>query len=136
MNNTTTPTAPSIPCPKCYGAKVFQPFAHIADGVCFRCGGAGVVDALNKGELPAPARVQIPDGTYSVLLLKGPGAGFCCADQGSYDDAREICDGLRKEHGRFVEGGPAAYIVVKVVAGKWQSRSGCVFGDAVRFERK
>lgn len=131
MNN-TKPAAKSIVCPKCYGSKVFRSFSHIADGVCFRCGGAGVVDALKAGEHPVPARVQIADGRYAVLLLTGVGAGICCGDQYCYDDAAEICNALRAEHGRFTEGGPASYIVIKVVGGKWTTREGRVICDATR----
>ncbi len=33
-----------VPCPKCYGIRRFETLRHVADGVCFRCNGAGVVE--------------------------------------------------------------------------------------------
>ena len=37
----------SAECPKCIGKKYFPTFAHVANGVCFLCNGAGVIDVAN-----------------------------------------------------------------------------------------
>lgn len=34
----------TIECPKCCGRKHMEEVAHVANGVCFRCGGAGVAE--------------------------------------------------------------------------------------------
>jgi hypothetical protein len=39
-----TTTTTTVTCYKCNGARYFDKFAHIVSGVCFTCGGAGVVD--------------------------------------------------------------------------------------------
>lgn len=33
----------TMTCPKCDGKKTISGFSHVANGVCFRCNGAGVV---------------------------------------------------------------------------------------------
>ena len=37
-------TTTKIECPKCCGRRHMEEVSHIASGVCFRCGGAGVVE--------------------------------------------------------------------------------------------
>ena len=49
MNATATKTE-TAPCPKCFGGRTFAVWSHYAGGLCFRCNGAGVVDAAT---LPA-----------------------------------------------------------------------------------
>lgn len=61
MAGYTKITAPQVPCPKCYGAKSFAPYSHIAGGICFRCGGAGTVDESKlKPETTAPQTPATP----------------------------------------------------------------------------
>jgi len=52
-------TRPQVTCPKCYGAKRFSPYAHIAEGICFTCGGAGTVDETKErgGTITTPTPV-------------------------------------------------------------------------------
>lgn len=42
MNNASTMT-----CPNCHGSKRIAKFAHIDNGTCFQCGGAGVIEIRN-----------------------------------------------------------------------------------------
>ena len=42
MNATATET---VTCPKCFGGRTFTVWSHYAGGRCFRCNGAGVVEA-------------------------------------------------------------------------------------------
>lgn len=41
-------------CPKCCGKKYIGGFEHIASGVCFMCGGAGLIAASRAVSKPAP----------------------------------------------------------------------------------
>lgn len=69
MAGYTKITGPQVPCPKCYGARRFAPFAHIEGGLCFRCGGAGTVDETTlKGGTVAP---QTPANPSRWIELPG-----------------------------------------------------------------
>lgn len=57
MTTTTTVT-----CYKCHGARYFDKFSHIVSGVCFTCGGAGVVD-IDSSKLES--RTKSADAGYS-----------------------------------------------------------------------
>ena len=46
MNATAAKTeTETVTCPKCFGGRSFAVWSHYAGGMCFRCNGAGVVDA-------------------------------------------------------------------------------------------
>ena len=46
MNATAAKTeTETVTCPKCFGGRSFAVWSHYAGGLCFRCNGAGVVDA-------------------------------------------------------------------------------------------
>jgi len=57
MTTTTTVT-----CYKCHGARYFDKFSHIVSGVCFTCGGAGVVD-IDSSKFES--RTCLADAGYS-----------------------------------------------------------------------
>lgn len=139
----STATETTYTCPKCHGAKRFPTLAHVADGVCFRCAGAGVVDVLEIDERPRATRTMIADGTYGVICFAG-GAGFC-GQKPSFVEANRLANALRREHGATLSAwdvesdatcglvGDAKYVVVKVVDGRWRTRSGRDFGEAATY---
>jgi hypothetical protein len=43
--NATAAKTETVTCPKCFGGRTFAVWSHYAGGLCFRCNGAGVVDA-------------------------------------------------------------------------------------------
>lgn len=43
MSKQTNATPKTMECPRCEGTQVIKGCAHVKDGVCFRCGGTGVV---------------------------------------------------------------------------------------------
>ena len=47
-------TKVSYPCPRCDGRKHMSEFANVANGVCFKCGGAGVVYAKPTKKVVRP----------------------------------------------------------------------------------
>jgi hypothetical protein len=46
-------------CPKCDGKKHIDGFGHVANGVCFRCNGAGVVKACTVKAPPPATAYQV-----------------------------------------------------------------------------
>jgi hypothetical protein len=91
-------TKTMTPCPKCYGARRFETFAHVEQGVCFRCGGAGVVDAASVTTIAAPApatREAIKQLRHLYACARSQGEGWFTA--GTYDTAPDVafwCTGL------------------------------------------
>lgn len=54
MTATTKNATPkTMPCPRCDGKKTIEGFSHVANGVCFKCGGSGVVK-FRKASPPRP----------------------------------------------------------------------------------
>ncbi len=47
----------TMTCPKCEGKKTIEGFSHVANGVCFRCAGSGVV----KYRKPSPVKPMGPE---------------------------------------------------------------------------
>jgi hypothetical protein len=60
MTTTTTVT-----CYKCHGARYFDKFSHIVSGVCFTCGGAGVVDIDSSKFESRTGSADALDASYS-----------------------------------------------------------------------
>jgi hypothetical protein len=73
LGNTNTSPAAKIlvPCPKCYGGKVFHNWSHIAGGKCFCCAGNGDVEISRAKQFGyvAPAA---PSGNVKNIDLGGP----------------------------------------------------------------
>ena len=109
--NTTLPTAKIlVPCPKCYGGKVFHNWSHIAGGKCFCCAGNGDVEISRAKQFGyvAPAA---PSGNVKNIDLGGP-IGMVSIDKyaGGF---RAMWD--RREDGVIVGGG---MVLFDIVAGK------------------
>ena len=65
----------TVECPKCLGTKTFRTWSHIANGVCFFCYGAGVVD-MAKAESLNPSKMgtgfaDVPKAVYAVVKPYG-----------------------------------------------------------------
>ena len=93
LPNTNTP-ADYVTCPKCYGAKTFAVWSHIAGGACFACAGNGTV---LRSSVASPATQGTPStrGHRAIVLPSfGPasvtryGAGF----QLDYDHGMVVFD--------------------------------------------
>lgn len=93
MNNAAAvvvarPSDTTVPCFKCYGARRFARFSHIANGDCFTCGGSGTVEikTWSKGlrvHRENGGRVSvsfvISDEGHELLIVgpaDGPAAGM------------------------------------------------------------
>ena len=104
----TSPAKTYVPCPKCYGGKVFQNWSHIAGGKCFCCAGNGDVEigrAIGFGYV-APAA---PCGKYKNVDLGGVfGTASIC----------KVAGGLRVEWGRGIPGESTGQADFRVVNGK------------------
>lgn len=79
MNATATKTE-TIPCPKCFGGRTFAVWSHYAGGLCFRCNGAGVVDASAQtsaqSSIKAPACREVMLSGLGRAYISRDGAGF------------------------------------------------------------
>jgi hypothetical protein len=79
MNATATKTE-TIPCPKCFGGRSFAVWSHYAGGMCFRCNGAGVVDAsaqtLAQSSIKAPACREVILADLGRAYISRNDAGF------------------------------------------------------------
>lgn len=65
----TKPITRTTTCPKCDGNKTINAFNHYANGICFRCNGAGVVKLPLK-ELKAREVAKQTLATKRSWLLK------------------------------------------------------------------
>ncbi len=124
MSNTNT--AANVTCPKCLGSKVFQPFAHIENGKCFRCAGTGVVDAASikapRKLRPAPCFVPRAATPFAVVCTTpeavAAGAGGRIGGNLPLVEAELLCRSLTREHG-------GSYAVIRHLEGPvWTERDG------------
>ncbi len=80
-----------IPCPKCLGCKRLATFAHIENGLCFHCGGAGTVPA-RQGSAGTAAPVTSAAAVEQLRRLyacaRAQGEGWFTA--GAYDTAPDV----------------------------------------------
>ncbi len=63
-----TATRKTMTCPKCDGKKYFECFGHVAQGVCFRCAGAGVVP-YRKAKPMAPASEYVIKWAERIIAM-------------------------------------------------------------------
>ena len=79
MNATATKTE-TAPCPKCFGGRTFAVWSHYAGGMCFRCNGAGVVDASTlpaaQSSIKAPACREVTLAGLGKAYISRDAAGF------------------------------------------------------------
>ena len=113
MSTGTANTSPAakilVPCPKCYGGKVFHNWSHIAGGKCFCCAGNGDVEIsrAKKFGYVAPAA---PSGNVKNIDLGGP-IGLVSIDR--------YAGGFRAMwHNVTDDGASGGMVLFDVVAGK------------------
>lgn len=84
--------AATITCPKCLGCKRLATFAHIENGLCFHCGGAGTVPA-HHGSTSAAAPVTSAAAVAQLRTLyaaaRSQGEGWFIA-VAQYDTAPHV----------------------------------------------
>lgn len=70
----------TIPCPKCFGGRSFAVWSHYAGGMCFRCNGAGVVDA--SAQTSAQSSIKAP--ACREVMLSGLGRAYISRDAAGF----------------------------------------------------
>ena len=83
-NANATPAKTYVPCPKCYGAKYFSCWSHIAGGACFCCAGNGDVEMSRavafgyQAPAPMPKNVKIVNlyGAFGEATITRTGEWF------------------------------------------------------------
>ena len=77
MNATATET---VTCPKCFGGRTFTVWSYYAGGRCFRCNGAGVVEASTlpaaQSSIKAPACREVTLAGLGKAYISRDAAGF------------------------------------------------------------
>ena len=78
--NATAAKTETVTCPKCFGGRTFAVWSHYAGGLCFRCNGAGVVDASTlpaaQSSIKAPACREVMLSGLGRAYISRDGAGF------------------------------------------------------------
>jgi len=81
MNNTAI-----AECFKCLGRGRFEPFSHVAGGVCFQCGGAGKITLRNLGRTDGKSAAR--ELTRQQLI------NLCTTSLGYLEGWKNAADGL------------------------------------------
>lgn len=92
MKTHTSPAPKMVTCYKCLGAKRFEKLAHIENGVCFVCNGAGVTEAKDR-PLPkfnAPAYGPHHELRNMYRAARSQGRDWADAPDGDYDVVQTV----------------------------------------------
>ena len=106
----TSPAKKYVPCPKCYGGKVFTNWSHIAGGKCFCCAGNGDVEESRAAKFGYVAPVAPDPKKYRNIDLGGVfGPASITKIEGGY---------LRVTWGRGIPGESGGMADFRVINGR------------------